>query len=199
MTWFISDSFIDFGLAVDLELTIDPSVRNLFSGPAVAAKFDTALMRAANEIRDFWEGEAGRNLRSSRYKYIDAIEDPEVNLSEGTVSLLLNSEFASMVERGSAQAPWDLKPQFLRNGKAVKNPTKSGASIYRIIPLNVDREPVPRMGVAWYSNPKFRIVTNMSTGWIWKSSRRPYEIVTAVQEEGVRILTKHIQDAIEDL
>ena len=119
---------------------------------------DSFLDELTEEIEWSWRKLAGEDprLRSSRAKYLDAIE---VHRDGDEIVLGLTDELAAALEEGSE--PYDLKPGFLR-GKT-----------HRIIPL-VDS--------GTNNVTRFRTVTVNSQGWI-HPGYKPVSITEKVQVE----------------
>ncbi len=209
----------DVGMSIEITVSVPPDFLS-------TAKFEQELPRylrgAGETIKNFWYTEAGRVLKSSRAIYQDAIDVDFSEVSRGEVTFSLVGELATMVERGSAEGSFDMKPGLLKNakvaiprntldrhpyGKARKRgkagqrtwnvPPPSLGGRYRVVPLNTNRETILRRGQR-LANPTFRTVTEWGAGWIWKSKRPPYEILNEVQREGENIVHSAVLKLIEE-
>ncbi len=168
----------------------------------VTKKLPGLIRRIALESKSFWKSEAGRRLKSSRNAYVKSINFQIVDAL--SFYLTLDNPLALAVERGGKS--FDLKPGFLAKAKPVNKlripravaaalPPSKGASIFRIIPLNVNR-------LINMQKPKvFRTVTDKSPqkSWIHKGWSGARIVPAVVTEINTVIIPKHVKKFLSEI
>lgn len=184
-------------ISVDISNSILNYTKNL------NRKLPGTLRRIAMEGKSFWKSEAGRKLKSSRNEYMKSIQ-MEVH-NDTSFSLKLEGFLACSIDAGHPK--FDMKPGLLRNatrpfGKrkypravAANLPKKSAITMYRIVPLNVNR-------YITMQKPKvFRTVHNLSpqASW-WHPGWKGMKISDAVvQELQTKIIPKHLKELLNSI
>jgi hypothetical protein len=117
-------------MPLPISLNIQPFVQkyNLSQGTA-SALASSILFKATKEIYTRWTVEAGKALRSTRSRYINAINIQNTGKYQNTI--ILSGKFPNMIESGVSA--FDLKAGLLegRNAKIGKDGTKYNTVPFR--------------------------------------------------------------------
>jgi hypothetical protein len=189
------------GKAPRVSIRVDLSTRLKTLATNLGKELDKVAGAIAKEGKSFWKSEAGRKLKSSRTPYIDGLD---VKVNQKSATILLSGFIPYMVEVGVPQ--FDMKPGFLAKAKPIGKrkiprdkaasitPTKTPATMYRIIPLNVNRQ-VNRKPTL------FRTVTDKSPPGSWnfpgmKGKNLREEVINELNDV---IIPKHMKKLLDSL
>lgn len=185
---------------VVISVDVSPSILNYTKN--LKRKLPGTIRRIAMEGKSFWKSEAGRKLKSSRRVYQNSIKMDII--SDTSFTLQLEGFLACSIDDGNSK--FDMKPGFLSNAKlfgkrkypraiAANLLNKSAITMYRIIPLNVNR-------YITMQKPKvFRTVHNLSpaSSW-WHPGWKGIKISNSVvQELQNKIIPKHLKELLNSI